>query len=168
MKLWNLLERIVYIVLKPVFNLLHKDLTDDIFKSFMQFVKFGLVGVSNTIVSYSIYACTLMILKWSGVYIRYDFLIAQITAFLLSVLWSFYWNSRKVFTIEEGKHRSKLRTLIKTYVSYSFTGLFLNSVLLILLIDILHVSAFIAPVVNIAINVPINFLLNKFWAYKQL
>ena len=84
------------------------------------------------------------------------------------MLWSFYWNSRKVFTIEEGKHRSKLRTLIKTYVSYSFTGLFLNSVLLILLIDILHVSAFIAPVVNIAINVPINFLLNKFWAYKQL
>ena len=64
MKLWNLLERIVYIVLKPVFNLLHKDLTDDIFKSFMQFVKFGLVGVSNTIVSYSIYACTLMILNW--------------------------------------------------------------------------------------------------------
>lgn len=165
--IWNKIEKLVYVVLGWLFKIVHKELSDAAFKSFMQFIKFGIVGVSNTLVAYTIYAVTLIILRHLNVLIKFDFLIAQVVSFMLSVLWSYFWNSRMVFTVEEGKHRNKYFTLFKTYVSYSFTGLFLNSFLLVLFINVFHVSAFVAPVVNLFVNVPINFLLNKFWAYKQ-
>lgn len=57
----------------------------------------------------------------------YDYLIATGIGFVLSVLWSFFWNNKFVFTVGEGEKRSVLKALLKTYVSYSFTGLFLNS-----------------------------------------
>lgn len=93
-------------------------------------------------------------------------MLAQIIAFLLSVLWSFYWNNKKVFLPEEGKERSIWKALLKTYISYSFTGLFLNSILLILWVDVLEISEFVAPVFNLLISVPLNFIINKFWAFK--
>ncbi|MDE5864126.1 MAG: GtrA family protein, partial [Lachnospiraceae bacterium] len=95
-----------------------------------------------------------------------DYIVAQVIAFVLSVLWSFYWNNKMVFVVEEGKQRSIWRALLKTYVSYSFTGLFLNSVLLVLWVKLFHISEFLGPIINLAINVPINFLINKFWAFK--
>jgi len=87
-------------------------------------------------------------------------------AFILSVLWSFYWNNKMVFVKEEGQQRNLWKALIKTYISYSFTGLFLNSALLVLWVDVLHISEFVAPIVNLLISVPLNFIINKFWAFK--
>lgn len=71
-----------------------------------------------------------------------------------------------VFQPEERTERSLWKALVKTYISYSFTGLFLNTLLLYILVQTLHVSEFIAPVFQLLINVPINFLINKFWAFK--
>ena len=86
--------------------------------------------------------------------------------FVLSVLWSFYWNNRFVFTLKSGELRSIWKSLIKTYISYSFTGLFLNSILLVLWVKILGVSEFIAPLINLIFSVPLNFIINKLWAFK--
>jgi len=71
-----------------------------------------------------------------------------------------------VFVKEEGQQRNLWKALIKTYISYSFTGLFLNSALLVLWVDVLHISEFVAPIVNLLISVPLNFIINKFWAFK--
>jgi putative flippase GtrA len=102
-----------------------------------------------------------------GILSGYDYLVAQLVAFLLSVLWSFYWNNKFVFAQKEGGQRSVIRTLIKTYISYSFTGLFLNTILLYLWVDVLNISEFVAPLINLIISVPLNFLINKFWAFKS-
>lgn len=166
-KIWLWIEKVVYAVLKVLFNILKKDLTDYTFEAFMQFVKFGIVGVSNTVISYVIYAVCLLGFQRAGIFEHTDYLLAQIIQFLLSVLWSFYWNNKMVFTLKAGENRSILKSLIKTYVSYSFTGLFLNSFLLILWVRIFHISEFIAPIINLVISVPINFLINKFWAFKN-
>ena len=135
-------------------------------KSIIQFIKFGIVGLSNTIISYVIYAGGLMLFKKFDILPEDNYLLAQSIAFLLSVLWSFYWNNKKVFLPEEGKERSIWKALLKTYISYSFTGLFLNSILLILWVDVLGISEFVAPVFNLLISVPLNFIINKFWAFK--
>jgi putative flippase GtrA len=58
------------------------------------------------------------------------------------------------------------QALAKTYVSYSFTGLFLNSILLILWVKVLGISEYIAPIINLLVSVPLNFIINKFWAFK--
>lgn len=165
-KIWDIIEKAACIILKFLFKLLHRELTDDVFAAFMQFVKFGIVGFSNTIVSYVLYVASLLLFQRYHLIPGIDYLVAQIIAFVLSVLWSFYWNNKMVFVVEEGKQRSLWRALLKTYVSYSFTGLFLNSILLVLWVDIFHISEFLGPIINLVVSVPINFLINKFWAFR--
>ena len=164
--IWNLIDKIVRVIVGGFFHLLKKDYSDSTHEGMMQFVKFGIVGVSNTVISYLLYSVTLLGMKKAGVFPHVDYLIAQIVAFVISVLWSFYWNNKYVFTMEEGESRNMWKALAKTYVSYSFTGLFLNSILLILWVQILGISEFIAPIINLLVSVPLNFIINKFWAFK--
>ena len=102
----------------------------------------------------------------TGIFPTSRYLVAQGLAFVSSVVCSFYWNNRIVFTLQDGEKRSILKTFVKTFVSYSFTGLILNSALLILWVRILHISEFVAPIINLLVSVPLNFLINKFWAFK--
>lgn len=136
-------------------------------KSIIQFIKFGIVGVSNTLISYVLYSGGLIVFREACLFGQADYLIAQIVAFVVSVAWSFYWNNKFVFKMEAGKKRSIWKALLKTYISYSFTGLFLSSILLILWVQIFRISEFIAPIINLLITVPLNFIINKFWAFKQ-
>jgi len=124
----------------------------------VQFIKFGIVGLSNTLISYLIYALL--------VYLGFHYLLASILAFIISVLNSFFWNSRFVFKIEKGSKRNFFSALIKTFMSYAFTGLILQNILLYILIDIMYVSKYIAPLFILIITVPLNFILNKLWAFK--
>jgi putative flippase GtrA len=163
---WKVIEKVVYLVLGVAYRVLGKELTEQAAASFLQFVKFGIVGASNTIISYILYFISLLCFKKLGILVGSDYLVAQVIAFVLSVLWSFYWNNKMVFTVEAGKTRSLWRALLKTYVSYSFTGLLLNTVLLYLWVDMLNISEFVAPLINLIISVPVNFLINKFWAFK--
>lgn len=166
-KIWNAIENIAHGCLKWMFSVVGKELSQTQFDSFMQFVKFGIVGVSNTVISYLLYTGSLLAFRGMDVFPKVDYFIAQIISFILSVLWSFFWNNKIVFTLENGAKRNMWKALLKTYVSYSFTGLFLNSILLVLWVEFCHISEFIAPIINLVVSVPINFLINKFWAFKS-
>ena len=87
-------------------------------------------------------------------------------AFILSVLWSFYWNNKFVFTARDGQKRNLWQALIKTYIAYGFTGIILNNVLSHVWINVLGISKFVAPLINLIISVPLNFIINKLWAFK--
>ena len=112
--LWKLIEKIVVGCLRLLYTALHKELTEDAIDGFMQFVKFGLVGVSNTVVNYVIYAGALLFLQKNHLWKAYDYLIATGIGFVLSVLWSFFWNNKFVFAVGEGENRSVLKALLKT------------------------------------------------------
>ena len=132
-----------------------------------QFIRFGLVGVSNTVIGYIIYALSLKGLRLFNIFPSCDIYIAQFIMFVLSVAWSFYWNNRFVF---KGKTKSKkdlLIALLKTYVSYAFTSLFLSELLLALWVKVLGINEFIAPILNLVITVPLNFFIQKYWAFKN-
>lgn len=131
----------------------------------IQFMKFGLVGVSNTVISYVTYVFFLFLFESKQWFLKSDYLIAQMAGFVISVLWSFYWNNKYVFKTEEGECRFWIRALVKTYISYAFTGLFLNSILSFIWVEMLGISKMIAPIINLVVSVPLNFLINKFWAF---
>ncbi len=133
-------------------------------KRFIQFIKFGLVGVSNTVVSYLLNIATLFLMQ--PLHTNYDYIAGNLVSFFLSVLWSYYWNRRFVFR-QTDKSASSKGTLLRTYISYGFTGVILNNVLSTFWIHTLGMSKYIAPLLNLIISVPINFLLNKFWAFKD-
>ena len=160
-----LMDKLIENIIRGVFGILHIPCGDGLIGSLVQFVKFGIVGVSNTLLSYGINVAMLLILSplgWS-----FDYVIANLTAFFLSVLWSFYWNNKYVFTVKGGQKRNTVKALVKTYISYSFTGIFLTNIMAYVWINILGISKFIAPLITLVFSVPINFLINKFWAFKQ-
>lgn len=130
----------------------------------IQFIKFAIVGVTNTLISYFLYIAVIIILQPFD--LAFDYFLANIVAFILSVLWSFYWNNKCVFTIKDGEKRNWLFALIKTFLAYSFSGLVLNNIFSYLFITCMGISKYVAPIINMLIGVPINFIVNKFWAFK--
>ena len=121
----------------------------------IQFIKFGIVGISNTLISLIIY--------YILIYLNINYIIANTIGFICSVINAFFWNSKYVF-ISEGE-RNVFRSFIKVFISYGFTFI-LGTVLLYIWVDINNISKLLAPIINLFITIPLNFLLNKLWAMK--
>jgi putative flippase GtrA len=119
-----------------------------------QLIKFCMVGVTNNIISLSIY--------YSMVYIGIHYFIANAVAFAVSVLWAYWLNGKFVF---KGSKRSA-GSLVRVYLSYGFS-LLLSSLILYVTIDLWGISPYIAPLISIAITTPINFVLNRQWVYRK-
>ena len=163
-KAWKIVE---YVMDWCLHKVLHLKINDKQWETLVQFVKFGIVGLSNTIISYMIYVVAFLMFQKNKWIPDWDYLVAQIIAFVLSVLWSFYWNNKCVFQKQEDGASKLLQVLLKTYISYAFTGLFLNSVLSLLWVEFLHIPKLFAPIINLLVSVPLNFIMNKFWAFKE-
>ena len=128
-------------------------------KSIIQFIKFGIVGFINTFCSYIISNC--------GYYIfNLHEQICNLIAFIITVFISYILNGNFVFN-DNKENRSLIKSLIKVYVLYSFTGLFLTAVLLYVEESIFGIPHYIATLINLVITIPLNFILNKFWAFKN-
>ena len=151
-------------------------------KSVWQFIKFGIVGVSNTLISEVVY-CVL-------VYFDVPYLLAYAVGFVVSVLNAYYWSNKYVFEAEDNVRRVWWKVLLKTYAAYLW-GFIVSAVLLVLWIDVVKISRFMGPLetvfancgftsfdakllgemlaagLNLLITIPMNFLVNKFWAYKD-
>ncbi|MBB2182853.1 GtrA family protein [Lachnospiraceae bacterium MD1] len=152
-------------IFRAFFKMLHINMKESTYKVLLQFIKFGIVGVSNTLVYYILNLITLLLVR--DLALEKDYIIGNIIGFILSVLWSFYWNNKLVFKKEESEKRNLYVALARTYASYAFTGLVLSNIISYVLIDIFSVSKYIVPIINSLIGVPINFALNKLWAFKK-
>ena len=124
-----------------------------------QFVKFGLVGVSNTLISLIVYWLTLNLLGW-------DKQVCNLVSFLISVANAYYWNYRYVFA-QTYTLREHVWAYGRALLSYGATGLLLNGLLLALWVDVCGLSANLAPIINLLVTIPLNFVLNKFWAFRE-
>lgn len=153
----------------------------------IQFIKFGLVGVSNTVISGVIYFLLNTVIL-PGVWI-----VASVVSWVISVLWAYFMQNIFVFKEDSNKeHRVWWKTLIKTYMTYAFTGLILNNILLFLWVNVIDIAQFCGHVIdffagihigflgdpatfssnmgwflNMIVSIPLNFIINKFWAYRQ-
>ncbi len=132
---------------------------EKIAKKIVQFGIFCVVGVGNTIISYSVYSI-FVLLKW-------NYVAGNITGFVVSVTNAFYWNNKYIFRKKEGKRRSLLKAYIKTFTAYGMSGLILSNILLIFWVEVLGVPEIWGPVLNLLVTVPTNFFLNKLWAFKD-
>ncbi len=128
-------------------------------KSIKQFIKFGLVGVSNTLLSLAVY----YIFLWINADL---YLVGNIAGWLVSVANAFFWSQKYVFVSEKASLASTLKKLLKTYCSYGATFL-LSTLLLYLEVDLWQWPASISPLLNLLLTVPLNFLLNKFWVFRR-
>ena len=152
-------------VIRNMLKIFKKDISVQTLENLTQFVLFGIVGVSNTVISYLLNIMVLGLL--SPFRLAWDYIAGNLVAFLLSVLWSFYWNNRIVFTQGEGQSLNLWKALLKAYAAYGFTGIVLNNILSWIWISMFHISKYIAPLINLVISVPLNFVINKLWTFKD-
>lgn len=130
-----------------------------------QFVKFGIVGVSNTAIGWGVYYLLVLLFD-----LRYGvgLQIANFVSFLVSVAWAYLWNYVWVFKKEAGAQsdRAKKTAPFKFYSAYLFSYI-VSALLLSLWVDVLHLDRLIAPVLNLFVTVPLNFLLSKLWIFRK-
>lgn len=154
-KIWNMIEKCMHLC---VYKLLGLDIPGDKWEKWCQFVQFAMVGVSNTLISYGIYAILVLL--------SVNYMAANVIGFLVSVVNAYYWNNRYVFKEQAEEKRIWWKTLAKTFFAYAGTGLVLANILLVFLVEVLTVHEMLAPIIILFITTPINFLANKLWAYK--
>lgn len=120
----------------------------------VQFIKFGIIGGINALINLVVY--------YTLVYFGAHYLIANFFGFALSVLNAYILNSKFVFNKTQEGH---VVPLIKVYITYGTTFL-LGSGLMYLMVSVIGITKWVAPIINIALMTPLNFVLNKVWALK--
>lgn len=149
----------------------------------LQFVKFGIVGVSNTAISYAI-----EMLCYYVLFIQVDFqgirglcstlgmslstetariLITSILAFVVSVTNSYYWNNKHVFASKTKKTvLQHLCTYLKTSACYALTGLILAPWAKTVLVEN-GMPYWLSTLLVLLVTIPLNFVMNKLWAFRS-
>lgn len=130
------------------------ELTDEKWEALLQFVRYLLVGAYNMALSYLVYVLFLTF--------GFHYLICNLISFCFSVLNSFICSQKFVFC---GKNKWYIM-LGKVAASYVGTGLILQEILSFIWVEGMGVSPFWAPFLNALVVVPLNFVIQKFWAYR--
>ena len=135
--------------------------------SALQFIKFGLVGASNTAISYAIELLFYyVVLTDPAMPDNLRVIITSVVQFVVSVTNSYIWNNRFVFKSGEKKGwAAHLRAYLKTVICYGLTGLVVSPALKVFLVDS-GVPFYLASPATLIVSIPLNFLLNKFWAFR--
>lgn len=152
-------------IMDAVLGVFHIRLQEKQRGALLQFMRFGFVGLSGTILGYLIYLAVLMLLRTVEGTARFDYLIGNVVSWALGVLWNFYWNRKYVF-VSSDKEIPWPRALMKTYISYAFSGLIISNILSFIWVGFLKIDKVWAPILNLFVTVPINYLMNKFWAFR--
>lgn len=141
--------------MEKLLALLHSIKQENFKTVLIQFTKFGIIGISNTLISTAVY--------YLFIWINTDlYFIGNVMGWIVSVFNSFYWNNRFVFKNSEF---SRWKKLFRTYLAYGGSFV-IGSFLLVLQVRVLGISEWLAPWINMIVTIPLNFLLNKFWAFK--
>lgn len=158
-RILGILEVVLTKIILKLCKFFHIPITERKIESLIQFIKFGFVGVSNTFISYITYIICITL----GLH----YLMGSILGFAISVLNSYFWNSKYVFKDGYKEYRAKISSFLKMVATYGITGLLLNNILLVIMVEYLRVSEYIAPIIILFITIPLNFILNKLWAFRN-
>ena len=140
------------------FNLISKilDFILKLWRIFEQFIKFNLVGLVNTGITFAVFFLL-------NKYIHIDKLIAEPIGYCLGLINSFIMN--KLWTFGK-KHKFHLLEVIKFVIVNSIA---LGGTLLILMAaeDYLNIDVLWGKLLGYCFSIPVNYLGFKFWVFKD-
>ena len=116
-------------------------------------MKFGLIGAGNTGLTYVIYLILLHATSPT---------IAMAIGYGATSLLSLSLNNHWVFKA----HANFKSVVVKYYTTYASTWL-LSTVITDVLSTYTGINAYFIPIFSLAVTVPTNFLLSKFWVFKH-
>ena len=120
----------------------------------VQFVKFGIVGVSNTLIFFLVYT---LLLKVFGVW----YVAASGIGFAVGAINGFLWNRRWTFRGHVGDALTPVRWFV-----VQTSGLLVNLGLVYLLVDGVGFDKLSGQAVTIAIVTTLTFFANRAWTFR--
>jgi len=146
---------------------------------FVQFVKFGLVGVCNTAIQWggnqlgyyvlfkSISNEELNLIPAIGLSFTVRSIPSILLGFTLSVINSYFWNNKFVFKSDHKKTFGEhVKAFLKMTASYALSTLILTWIITNW-IESMGVPYWIASLVPLVVTVPLNFFMNKLWVFRD-
>ncbi|MBH0161737.1 GtrA family protein [Fictibacillus sp. 26RED30] len=118
-----------------------------------KFLKFGAVGIVNTLITIGSFMFLL--------YLDMNYIFANITAYALGVINSYYMNSFLVFKV-----KTRDVNLFLKFVLVNICTLVINTAILFIFVDKFSVLPIIAQILATGFGMVINFVLNKIWTFK--
>ena len=121
----------------------------------IQFVKFGIVGISNTLITFAVYT---LLLKVFGVW----YLAASAIGFIAGAVNGFLLNRRWTFRGHVGDALTPVRWFV-----VQGCGLALNEGLLYLYVDELGLDKLLGQALAIAVVTVLTFFANRAWTFRM-
>ena len=132
-----------------------------------QFLRFCCVGIVNTAVDYAVFWLSNRLLGESFLLGDKNYLIAQLLGFAAGTLNAYFMNGSFVFRNGQRKRNRGSDRLVRSYIGYGFTFA-MSEVLLWLLVSKAGVDKYIAKILILCVTVPLNFVINRFWIFKNV
>ena len=124
-------------------------------KSYIQFLKFGIVGIFNTLLTAATIWFLLKVLHCSDYF-------SNFVGYIIGLLNSFIWNRKWTF---ESKTKVSV-TVFKFIVTFAISYLFqLGN--LYLLLHFTPIDPYLCQILSIVVYTLINFILNKNYTFKN-
>lgn len=121
---------------------------------FLQFLKFGIVGVSNTLIFFAVYT---LLLKVFGVW----YVAASGIGFAVGAVNGFLWNRAWTFKGHVGDALTPVRWFV-----VQAGGLLLNLGLVYLFVDGAGLDELVGQAVTIVIVTLVTFFVNRAWTFR--
>ena len=122
----------------------------------MQFVKFGIVGISNTLLTFAVYT---VLLKVFGVW----YIAASAIGFVVGATNGFLLNRRWTFAGHVGDAYTPVR-----WATVQTAGLGLNLLTLYLLVHDAGLDELLAQAIATVLVTVSTFLVNRAWTFKDV
>ncbi len=122
-----------------------------------EFIKFAIVGVTNTLIHLSIlYVLTEFFSVWYILSSFLAFLVAVTNSFIFNTLWTFKKDIKHKTTTRYGKFFivSVITALLNLFFLYVFT-------------EYIGLWYMLSQLVAIVLTLMMNFIGNKFWTFKE-
>jgi putative flippase GtrA len=120
----------------------------------VQFIKFGIVGISNTLLTFAVYT---LLLKVFGVW----YLAASAIGFIAGATNGFIFNRKWTFADHVGDSLTPVRWAI-----VQGGGLAINELLLYLFVDSAHLDKLLAQAFATAFVTVSTFFVNRAWTFR--
>lgn len=121
-----------------------------------ELMRFLLVGVTNTIISY------LVFLLAYHIFFVGNTLYSQPLSYSVGIVWSYFWNRKWTFQSSDGANREFMR-----FVAVQLFLLLLSTGMVHLVVDFWSVNASIGWILVMTLITALNFLLTKMIVFRS-
>ncbi len=121
--------------------------------NFYKAIKFSIVGLSNTLISYLVF---LILFQFFNIF----YLLASIFAYFAGLLNSYFWNLRWTF---KEKHSNKV---LLRFLLVNLLAILCKLLLIYFIVEYCQYNKLIAELAAMSFVILLNFLGNNFWTFR--